>query len=379
VSFLTRHARAAEVDHVRRELEPSGGFLCIYADTTQEAIEVTRLALLDLPDTWRVATVDLGRCATTRDVVAALVRAVAVLYVGDPQRLDAILRREAGRDVTELIELAEAGGAPLIALLEDAQIEDLSALDIFGYALDALTRLAASQQVVLAFLGADELLAPERKSQLAIDPTLLWTLRARLQHSIDPPRLVLAGGPATVDLISDREEAFAGWGQEIAIPMLSSEGLQLAITRATELSGLGDSAAHWLPGIIRLAEGSAAVAGDLLELLWFGGLNDMNVHSRPRLIQDPDQAFLALVELNSSRIRQEVRLLKALDPAALPVAIAVARGEPPYAAVTYSSDTSRALRTLRRAGFATQRAPRTWALTDPLLAAWLRRPAAWGR
>lgn len=380
MSLLTPLARAAEMEQIRRELEPRGSLLCVHADTTQEAIDVTRLALTGLPEGWRVATVDLGRCPTTQDVITAFAHAVAILYLEDAARLRGILEGEAGRDRAELIDFAEAGGAPLLALLEGVEIAHGQEFDLYGRALHALTGLAAGagQPVVLALLAADELLAPERKGQLGVDRALLWNLRAHLQNNGAPLRLVLSGGPATIDLVADEGEAFSGWGKEIAITPLSPERLQGAVTAATMASDLDDPVGRWLPGIVRLAEGSAVVASDLLELLWFGTLMDIDLFGQPRIIDSPDEAFLTLIELNAMRIRQEVRVLRALDPAALPIALAVARGRPPYEAVRFSSDASRALRTLRRAGFVTQRKGRTWSLTDPLLAGWLRRPAAWG-
>ncbi len=177
--------------------------------------------------------------------------------------------------------------------------------------------------------------------------------------------------------MADPQQAFFGSGTVLGMQAVTAEELRAAVAEATPLLPQGPLD-NWLSGISRLADGSVAVAGALLELLWLGAKKDVWNDISPRPIQDPDAAFLALLDLNAERIRQQVRLLRTLDPAALPVAIAVARGQPPYAAVQYSADASRALRALRRAGFAIQRAPRRWSLTDPLLAGWLRRPASAG-
>jgi hypothetical protein len=57
---------------------------------------------------------------------------------------------------------------------------------------------------------------------------------------------------------------------------------------------------------------------------------------------------------------------------ALPVALAIAQDQPPYGVDRFSSGPNKALTRLHAAGLVVQHAPRSWRLTDPLFACWLR-------
>ncbi len=87
-----------------------------------------------------------------------------------------------------------------------------------------------------------------------------------------------------------------------------------------------------------------------------------------------------LRQTTASLTAREWDLLRRVHPSAQPVVAAISVGLRPHAVTANPKSVNDALARLRELGLAWQPQPRTWALADPLLAAWVRDHApAWAR
>lgn len=90
---------------------------------------------------------------------------------------------------------------------------------------------------------------------------------------------------------------------------------------------------------------------------------------------DSERALMGwreLRRLTEGQVRRQWDLLRRVHPSALDVVAELSVGRAPHAAPGASKSINDALGRLRDVGYAWQPVPRTWALSDPLLAAWAR-------
>ncbi|MGH2904660.1 MAG: hypothetical protein ACRDK7_13915 [Solirubrobacteraceae bacterium] len=351
-------------------LAGAGAVVTIQADTAAEAIVVARLTMERLPASTRIAALDVTRCASTAAFCKEFARAVVGLYLRDIEWLEH-RQEQWPAEVTEgLLELGDATGGGLIHAVLAKREDDEGSPELFAAAVDALVRLSASgQRVALALLGADELV-PQRARRGALHGVdeLLWTFRGRLQHAIEEPGLLLAGSDVIGELTADESAAFFGWGTTIAlrnVPQLAE-----TIGRMLTKDGVAPSvASRWAAEIEQRCEGSVLTAERLLELT----LSESRAGSVD--VAAVGVAWRRLRELTDDACRQQARTMRSTDRLALAVALAIAHGRPPYGVDRFPSGPNKALTRLHEAGFVVQHAPRSWRLTDPVLACWLRESA----
>jgi hypothetical protein len=371
---LLAETRKREIEHIARSAF-AGEVITVSAENGEEAIAAARLALGSLPASARAAAVDCGRCESTRAFALATAQAAVGLYLRDSVWLEFPPEARPGFARAGLIELGDQLGGSLVDAVSHPEglAEDWERRG-FGEAVDAITRIAATHDTVVAFLGADELVTGSRRSARSLENVddLLWTLRARLQHSVGSLGVIFAGGEATEDLTSSDDAAFLGWGTTVSLapPAALAEdvgvwfGQQEVEDEVTRL---------WAQEIEAMAGGSVLLAEQLAELTLLERANGSPSDAAT------SSAWARLANLSEAQLRATVRGLRAIDRLALPVAVALANDRPPYSVDKYASGPNRALRALRGAGFVVQRRPREWRLVDPLLSAWLRTRRVSGR
>jgi hypothetical protein len=382
--------RRPQIDRIRKALHGGGGVVSVRAEQTQEAIEVTEFALTDVRDDYAIGIVDIGACANTAELIMAFVRAIVATYASTRPAVSHHTW-SAARD-EQWSRLADRASGRLYRAARDSEtVSDESAdLHLFTEAIDALERRAIEQPTILALFGADELVAPRsrRRSRFEDAEEMMWTLRSRLQHVEGSAYLALVGGPGTVDLVADDRAAFFGWGTEVELRWVAPRALRSAVFEVLQRSRPGHDAAQIVGSefaaelaedIAGLSSGSVMLAQQLIDVLPLarGHEDEFGMAGQPPRGR-ADRALAVVIKLNAARLRQQTRFIKDLHPSALPIARALARGAPPYAGVKHATDASRALDALRDYGLAVQLEPRQWKLADPLLAAWIRRPAGGG-
>jgi hypothetical protein len=85
-----------------------------------------------------------------------------------------------------------------------------------------------------------------------------------------------------------------------------------------------------------------------------------------------------LRRMTAAQTARQWDLLRRVHPVAQPVVAAIGVGLRPHAVAANPKSINDALGRLRELGMAWQPQPRRWALSDPLLAAWVRdRPPPW--
>jgi hypothetical protein len=356
-------------------LSGAGGVLTIRADTASESIAVSKLVLGRLPASARIAAVDVTRCGSTSAFCMEFARGVVSLYLGGASWLE-YPQEQWPADVSDgLLELGDATGGGLIrAVLTPRSNDDDGSPELFAVAVDALVKLSATgRSVVLAVLGADELV-PQRARRNNLDGVdeLLWTLRARLQHAIAEPGLMFAGSDIIGELTASEGAAFFGWGTEIAL----RNAPRLAETIGRVLANndvVASSASRWATEIEERSQGSVPTAERLMELT----LSESRAGAVD--VAAVAVAWRRLSEVADQAYRQQARSLRSLDRLALAVAIAIAHGRPPYGVGRFPSGPNKALARLHETGFVAQHEPRSWHLTDPVFASWLRESAVASR
>jgi hypothetical protein len=349
-SPFLRSREAARVAALLRD----SALVLVHGPDSQESVDVVRAAVARRKDA-RAGTVDVDLCASSEDLARKIVRAVADALVGDPHLLDVPEdRRTSAQQRRWLTARRSLGGAFDTLGAEGSKQRDPSA--VVSEAIVALGRTGGPGRRVLVLYGVDSLIDAPR-SRFKEPGRLLWSLRSSAQAAKGVV-FVLAGGPGSVELVSGRDAAFLGWGRTLELRRLDHEELSAAI-RAE--SALEEPLAR---RVAALSEGLPKLA-DRLILRTRAGM-----HESPTT--DPvDAAWSGLLRENASGLRTTVRLIAGMHRAALPVCRALAAGEGPYSAA-HSSEVTRALRLLHVNGVCETPTPRSWRLTDPLLAAWLR-------
>jgi hypothetical protein len=354
---MTPPFRSRELARMTR-LVRGGGLLLVYGPDAQEAAELVGAAL---PRRTQAHTgiVDVDRCESTEELARRVLRASADALAGDDRLLDIPEDRRTAAQHKRWLEVRRVLGKAF-ELLEGSTpgaAMDRKPTRIVSHAMAALARGSASspRRHALVMRGVDSLVEVPR-SRFKDPARLLWSMRSAAQGAKEV-LLVLTGGPASIELVSAHDAAFRGWGRtfqlkrfdaaELGAAISSDRGVDVAVgRRIAELS-------EGLPGLAdRLAERAvseltASPQVDPVEAAWRGLLHD-----------------------ERSRCRLMARLIADLHRAALPVCRALASGGAPYGAAR-STEVTRALRLVYARGLCESPAPRTWRLTDPLLAAWL--------
>ena len=377
---LLRYVRGPELAQVRSALGAGGGLLTLTADTAQEAVSLRRLAVAELDDSWGTAQVDLTRCVSTRDLAIQLVRAVAEMDLRAPGVFDVPPEQLPDDQRQRLYDLADRRGRVLLDAARGNLGDDEDNAEgyqrLVGLACDILIRRSAEgAPTLLSIDGADELVELPRRTRVRFSGTreVLWVMRGRLQGAIATPSLVLAGGPATTDLVSEPDAAFFGWGTEVTVEPTPLRLLDVLPEWLETNRGASPPAAREAADrIVQLVEGSVPTAERVLSVLT---LDSGSSPSSQVML-----AWFTLLELHADLLRQTARGLSSLDRLALAVAHALAHGRPPYAIpeAPHGSEVAKALSALRITGFALSRKRGEWRLADPLLAAWLREVPASG-
>ncbi|MEJ7786900.1 MAG: hypothetical protein WKF96_19035 [Solirubrobacteraceae bacterium] len=276
--------------------------------------------------------------------------------VGGREALE--LARTLARRGSDLDDLRQGHGPPS-ALLADA------------FALVKALTQDAGATVVIDHLG--ELLAGLKARDAA---QLLSDLRARAQE-IGGASLVLVDawdGQIVGDLHDPHAALYRG-------------GVLLDIRRASAEEFVTDLAIGrpWLPseitppllrGLADLAAGAPGPLWAMVDLIHSGAVTFGDV-DRQRLEAAPLPAFAAtafrrLCDLNRGALAAQWSMLRRVHPQANAVIAALAVGYGPHAIPANPKVARDALRRLRGLGIVWQPKPRTWAIADPMLAAFAR-------
>ena len=371
---LLRQVRDPELKLIGSALRAGGGLLTLAADTAQEAISLRRIAVAQLDSGWGTASVDLTRCASTRDFAIQLVRAVAEMDAGTLSLFDVPAEQLPDEERARFYEASARLGREGLDVAHGVLTEELDNpagyVRLIALACDMLTRRAAQgMPTLLCIDAADEFVALPRRTRARFTDVdgVLWLMRGRLQGAAATPSIVLAGGPATTDLVTEPNAAFLGWGTEVTVEPTSLR-LLAALPRwlVDNLGATPGPAEEAAERIVQLAQGSVPTTERILSVL------SLDPGSSP--VSQVTQAWGALLDLNADLLRQTVRGLGSLDRLALAVAHAIARDRAPYSIpeAPHGSEVAKALAALRIAGFAVSPGRGKWRLTDPLLAAWLQ-------
>jgi hypothetical protein len=333
-----------------------GGLLLVHGPDAQEAADVTAAALA-AADGINAGEVDLDVCTDDRHVARAIVRAAADALLADARLLDIPEDRWSRAQQRAGLEVRRALGE-LLELIDGDWPAARPPARVIADTVTAVGQAAfeRKRRVALVFFGIDALIEVPR-SRFAGASELVWALRSAAQHA---PRvtLMLAGGPAAVELIGEPDAAFFGWGRSLEIGRVDFETVAQA---TSEELGIDYRLAF---RVAELSDGLPRVARLLAR--W---LRDELADSAA--VDPVGAAWTRLLREQGFSLRTTTRLLADLHRVALPVCQALANGRAPYRAA-HSGEVTRALRLLHAHGVCESPKPRTWRLTDPLLAAWLR-------
>jgi hypothetical protein len=296
-------------------------------------------------------------CTDQQQVAQAIARAAAGALLGDARLLDVPEDRLSAVQQRTWLDLRRALG-DIVDLLDGELPAERPPAPLIADVVGALAQGAMERSVhtALVLYGADVLIDVPR-SRFTKPGELLWAMRSAAQGA---PQfsLILAGGPATIDLTSDPNAAFYGWGRPLKLGRLDTETLSDAV-----IAALGSDRALALR-VAELSEGLPRIARLLAR--WV-----REELATPAPGDPVGAAWIRLLHDQASSLRTATRLLADLHRVALPVCQALATGRAPYRAA-HSSEVTRALRLLHAHGVCESPKPRAWRLTDPLLAAWLR-------
>jgi hypothetical protein len=383
---LQETAHVAEIERTATSLRAGSGLVLVHAPESQQAIDLTMIALSRLPGNYGVGIVDVTRCADDLALARSFAYAVASTYVGSIADEAFISGEWRARRDADLLALAEQTSPRFYASLTHRTEEPPDARELFVASVDAFTRRAADGPTTIAFLGAEELAGTSKKrSRFAGARDYLWTLRGRLQQSIGSDYVVFAGGARSVDLIASKDAAFYGWGTEVSVGRLPVDLLQrhlYAFLRENQARlGLGDrmpaaEATALAANLAIASDGSSLLAQQLLDVLPLASLARPSGVNMIQQFSLTHQAMSTLLSLNAERLRAQARLVKDLSPNALQIAVALASQERPYAVVQHPTEASRALTAMDESGIAVRVEGSRWILCDPLFASWLKEPPA---
>ncbi len=298
--------------------------------------------------------VDARSCADSRDLATAIADTAI-----------AQLAPDAAAWWAQTAPPTSAAGLRLARTLHQSGIdlEDLrskAGTEIDGHLADAI-------ELLLALADGDALLAIDHLglmlSSLSDHETreLLGDLRAARQRHphLDVVLVEHPDGPSSRAL-EDSGHPLYHAGQLIRIRRAKPSRFidDLVITRP------------WTRARVELIGAAAELAAGVPALTW------RIIDLAPSRGEDDQTRALAgwrrLREISASPTAREWDLLRRVHPSAQPVVAAISVGLRPHAVAANPKSVNDALARLRELGLAWQPQPRTWALADPLLAAWAR-------
>lgn len=333
------------------ELDEQPGLHPLIADPFSGTTEVLRTALIEI--SYPSLYVDARSLVNELDLAMA---------IGD----SAIRTLQPAAEAwwTGIAPPGDLGGVRLRRKLHELSLDTQSIQlgeGLGSQTLDDALRLAvhlAGGPIAVAIDHLDDLLRHGRADRA--DP--LATLRTARQRLPDL-QLVLVGrpeGPLERALKDPRHPLFrAGQPQHLRRSYADRFVNDLAIGRP------------WLPNgatasTVKIA---ADLAAGVPAYVW--AIVD-RVAAEPAPVQ---QIWKRYRDERSVAVTRHAETLGALHPIALPVAASVAAGLGAYALPFNDGRVRAALRSMQSAGAAWQPAPRTWGISDPLLASWLRENA----
>lgn len=345
--------RIAEYQELLDVLDQRPGLTVISGDPWSGTSALLAAAIDELRGT-RIL-VDARSCSDSRDLTMAIADTAI-----------AVLAPEAAAWWTQAAPPASAAGLRLARTLQRIGIDPEALRSKAGTETDE-HQLSHAIELLLALTDGDTLLAIDHfglmLSSLSDRETrkLLGDLRAvRQRHpQLDVVLVEHPDGPASKALEDHGHPLYrAGQLLRIRRPKPSRFVGDLAITRP------------WTGARVELIGAAAELASGVPALTW------RTLDLAPSRGQDEQTRALAgwrrLREITASLTAREWDLLRRAHSSAQPVVAAISVGLGPHAVAANPKSVNDALARLRELGLAWQPQSRTWALADPLLAAWVR-------
>jgi hypothetical protein len=348
--------------HRIASLVADGGLVLVHGPDAQEAAEVTAAAAA--VDGISVGEVDLDSCGDDRAVARSIAWAAADALLGDARLADIPDDRRSPLQQRSWLDIRRAF-SDLSRLFDGGWPADHEPAQVVASVMTSLGRAADDRAIRPALVVyAIDALADVPRSRFTSSREILWALRSAAQSALRVS-LVFSGGPAAIEMIGEPDAAFFGWGRPLELTRLDVGTVTDAIRDDLGVDrALAFRAAEFSEGLPRVAR---------LLSRW------LRVELADPTVVDPiGAAWTRLLDDQASSLRTTTRLLADLNRVALPVCQALAAGRAPYSAA-HSGEVTRALKLLRVHGICESPKPRSWRLTDPLLAAWLRSDSTQAR
>lgn len=307
-----------------------------------------------------VIVVDLAAAADDGDVAGMLARGLARWLLATDQSpgapsLSTLALPDGLRPGTATrvrAQLAHEIGPALMALALADNASDDDTVDP-GVVLRAIADAAARRAITPPLLWIDHLEAPGLTPRHPVDiDKLLWTVRSETQ--ISDLALLLSGSKAASGMAYGKRGAYYGDGMWVQIDR-PGPALWGAIA---ERSGL--ASAEWGRRLATVTEGHPAttMTGLILRPALGGDPSPMDVWEHLVVTEN------GLSDRTLAYARQSHRLGGR-------VLSTIARGDGPYVGISDQAqrkEIHKVLQKLHRAGLITQPAPRTWDITNPVVA-----------
>jgi hypothetical protein len=356
VRVLTGHV--AEWADLLGALDERPGLVIVSADPRSGTS-----AMLDsaLPEAGGGMVVDARRCSGVTDLAMLIADQAVAAYAPEAASWWAGASQPGSPPGIKLARLLDGKGIPF-ERIRDGRGDDSTLLTL---AVDVTAALAASDEALprLAIDHLGVLLATRRDAKAR---SVLSSLRTALQRHSKLQLLLVdhPGGPITTAVVDERHPMYrAGEILRITRPTPERFMTDLAITRPI------------VQGPVDLIGAAAELANGVPSLIW--RIVDL---ARPA----DDQSARAfggwqqLQQITAPVVAQQWELVRRVHSTANELIAAMSLGLPPHSIRAADKSVTDGLNRLRDLGLAWQPAPRSWAVSDLLLAAFARRHApAW--
>lgn len=302
--------------------------------------------------------VDLDGAASEDDVAAMLARGLAQTVIG---RRDFSLLAAPAIAPTSVhrayIDFAERAGERVAAFAVADQPTDF--VDVIEI-LEAIERVQGSVAVP-PILWIDHLQAPLLTSRHPVDvDALLWNVRSL--HQRTGLQIVLSGSSAATRIAYGQEGAFYGDGVWVTLGRPGTDVWQTVARAPFDVP----PPPAWVAEMVDITHAHPATM--LLAL----ALRD----EVPQFARTPVELWQLMLSLDDGLVGRAVQHARSLHRLGAAVLDRIAHGVRPYEGArtkAEQNDRNRALRRLYEGGLITQPGPRSWEVTNPLLAGRLRR------